>query len=338
MTSAVALDEAQLGSVRDAVAELSRVGRCSSTAAVDPALLGGVVVRIGSRMVDASLKTKLQNLEIVDERGTLMDIRAAEISAVLKEQIANFGAEAEMAEVGRVLSVGDGIARVYGLDEVESGEMVEFEDGTRGLALNLETDNVGVVIFGDDRSISEGSTVKRTKAIVDVPVGRGPARPRRRRARRPDRRQGSDRVDRAAPGRRQGAGHHPAPVGERADADRPEGDRRADPDRPRPARADHRRPPDRQDRDRDRLLHQPEAASTTPPAATRARSSTASTSPSARSAPRWPVWSRRCRTMARWTTRSSSPRPRRTRRRCSTWRPIPPAPWASISATTACTP
>ena len=102
-----------------------------------------------------------------------MDIRAAEISAVLKEQIANFGAEAEMAEVGRVLSVGDGIARVYGLDEVESGEMVEFEDGTRGLALNLETDNVGVVIFGDDRAISEGSVVKRTKAIVDVAVGRG---------------------------------------------------------------------------------------------------------------------------------------------------------------------
>ena len=93
-----------------------------------------------------------------------MDIRAAEISAVLKEQIANFGTEAEMAEVGRVLSVGDGIARVYGLDEVESGEMVEFEDGTRGMALNLETDNVGVVIFGDDRAIREGSTVKRTKA------------------------------------------------------------------------------------------------------------------------------------------------------------------------------
>ncbi|HEX6014789.1 MAG TPA: F0F1 ATP synthase subunit alpha, partial [Geminicoccaceae bacterium] len=102
-----------------------------------------------------------------------MDIRAAEISAVLKEQIANFGAEAEMAEVGRVLSVGDGIARVYGLDEVESGEMVEFEDGTRGLALNLESDNVGVVVFGDDKNIHEGGTVKRTKAIVDVPVGKG---------------------------------------------------------------------------------------------------------------------------------------------------------------------
>jgi F-type H+-transporting ATPase subunit alpha len=102
-----------------------------------------------------------------------MDIRAAEISALLKEQIASFGTEAEVAEVGRVLSVGDGIARVYGLDQVQAGELVEFEDGTRGMALNLETDNVGVVIFGDDRHIFEGSTVKRTQAIVDVPVGKG---------------------------------------------------------------------------------------------------------------------------------------------------------------------
>jgi F-type H+-transporting ATPase subunit alpha len=102
-----------------------------------------------------------------------MDIRAAEISAILKEQIANFGTEAEVTEVGRVLSVGDGIARVFGLDEVQAGEMVEFEDGTRGMALNLENDNVGVVIFGDDRHIEEGGTVKRTKEIVDVPVGPG---------------------------------------------------------------------------------------------------------------------------------------------------------------------
>jgi F-type H+-transporting ATPase subunit alpha len=102
-----------------------------------------------------------------------MDIRAAEISTILKEQIANFGAEAEVSEVGRVLSVGDGIARVYGLDQVQAGEMVEFEDSTRGMALNLEDDNVGVVIFGDDRNIREGGIVKRTKAIVDVPVGKG---------------------------------------------------------------------------------------------------------------------------------------------------------------------
>jgi F-type H+/Na+-transporting ATPase subunit alpha len=102
-----------------------------------------------------------------------MDIRAAEISAILKEQIANFGVAAEVAEVGQVLSVGDGIARVYGLDKVQAGEMVEFPNGVRGMALNLETDNVGVVIFGNDRDIKEGDTVKRTGAIVDAPVGKG---------------------------------------------------------------------------------------------------------------------------------------------------------------------
>jgi F-type H+-transporting ATPase subunit alpha len=101
-----------------------------------------------------------------------MDIRAAEISAILKEQIKNFGASAEVAEVGQVLSVGDGIARVFGLDKVQAGEMVEFENGIRGMALNLETDNVGIVIFGSDRDIKEGQTVKRTGAIVDVPVGK----------------------------------------------------------------------------------------------------------------------------------------------------------------------
>ncbi len=102
-----------------------------------------------------------------------MDIRAAEISAILKEQIKNFGKEAAVDEVGQVLSVGDGIARVYGLDNVQAGEMVEFPGGIRGMALNLEVDNVGCVIFGSDRDIKEGDTVKRTGAIVDVPVGRG---------------------------------------------------------------------------------------------------------------------------------------------------------------------
>ena len=101
-----------------------------------------------------------------------MDIRAAEISAILKEQIKNFGQEAEVSEVGQVLSVGDGIARVYGLDNVQAGEMVEFENGVRGMALNLEVDNVGIVIFGNDREIKEGQTVKRTRAIVDAPVGK----------------------------------------------------------------------------------------------------------------------------------------------------------------------
>ncbi len=102
-----------------------------------------------------------------------MGIQAAEISAILKEQIKNFGQDAEVAEVGRVLSVGDGIARVHGLDNVQAGEMVEFPGGIQGMALNLETDNVGVVIFGSDRDIKEGDTVKRTNSIVDVPAGEG---------------------------------------------------------------------------------------------------------------------------------------------------------------------
>ncbi|MFP6714563.1 MAG: F0F1 ATP synthase subunit alpha [Alphaproteobacteria bacterium] len=101
-----------------------------------------------------------------------MEIRAAEISEILKQQIANFGTEAEVAEVGQVLSVGDGIARVYGLDNVQLGEMVEFPGAIKGMALNLETDNVGIVIFGDDRNIKEGDVVKRTGSIVDVPVGK----------------------------------------------------------------------------------------------------------------------------------------------------------------------
>ena len=102
-----------------------------------------------------------------------MDIRAAEISAILKDQISNFGSEAQVAEVGRVLSVGDGIARAHGLDQVQAGELVEFDSGVKGMALNLETDNVGIVIFGDDRGIREGDTVRRTASIVDAPVGKG---------------------------------------------------------------------------------------------------------------------------------------------------------------------
>jgi F-type H+/Na+-transporting ATPase subunit alpha len=102
-----------------------------------------------------------------------MKIQPAEISAILKREIQNFGAEAQVSEVGQVLSVGDGIARVYGLDNVQAGEMVEFPGGIRGMALNLESDNVGVVIFGNDSTIKEGDTVKRTGAIVEVPVGKG---------------------------------------------------------------------------------------------------------------------------------------------------------------------
>ena len=102
-----------------------------------------------------------------------MDIRAAEISTILKDQIENFGADAEVTEVGKVLSVGDGIARVYGLDQIQAGEMVEFPGSIAGMALNLERDNVGVVIFGSDKTIKEGDVVKRTGSIVDVPIGKG---------------------------------------------------------------------------------------------------------------------------------------------------------------------
>jgi F-type H+-transporting ATPase subunit alpha len=102
-----------------------------------------------------------------------MDVRAAEISAILKEQIKGFGSDAKVSEIGRILSVGDGIARVYGLENVQAGEMVEFPGGVKGMALNLERDNVGVVIFGEDRGLKEGDTVKRLGEIVDVPVGKG---------------------------------------------------------------------------------------------------------------------------------------------------------------------
>jgi len=101
-----------------------------------------------------------------------MSINPSEVTKLLKDQIKNFGEKAEVSEIGKVLSVGDGIARVYGLDKVQAGEMVEFDDGSKGMALNLESDNVGVVIFGDDKKIKEGDTVKRTNSIVDVPVGK----------------------------------------------------------------------------------------------------------------------------------------------------------------------
>ena len=253
-----------------------------------------------------------------------MDIRAAEISSILKEQIKNFGKEAEVSEIGQVLSVGDGIARVYGLDKVQAGEMVEFPGGIRGMALNLEADNVGVVIFGDDRGIKEGDTVKRTGAIVEVPVGKGLLGRVVDALGNPIDGKGPIKSDKPHARRREGAGHPAAQVGARADGDRPQGHRRADPHRPRPARADHRRPPDRQDRHHPRHLPQPEVAQRR--AATRRPSSTASTSPSARSARPWPSSSRCWRRTARSTTRSSSPPP-----------PPIPAPMQYLAPFTGCT-
>ena len=101
-----------------------------------------------------------------------MSVSASEISSIIKDKIANSDVTADVAEVGQVLSVGDGIARIYGLDKVQSGELVEFESGVKGMALNLEEDNVGVVIFGSDQQIKEGDMVKRTDQIVSVPVGK----------------------------------------------------------------------------------------------------------------------------------------------------------------------
>ncbi len=219
-----------------------------------------------------------------------MGIQAAEISAILKEQIKNFGKDAEVAEVGRVLSVGDGIARVHGLDNVQAGEMVEFPGGIRGMALNLEVDNVGIVIFG----VRPGHQGRRHRQAHQVHRGRAGGRraagPRRGRSGQPDRRQGPDRDDRAPRGRREGPGHHPAQVGARADGDRPEGRRRDDPDWPWPARTDHRRPPDRQDRRGAGHHPEPEGLQRGRRFGRIARSCTASMSPSGRSARPWRSW------------------------------------------------
>jgi F-type H+-transporting ATPase subunit alpha len=159
ITSASELDDSQVAAVTDALKKVVG-GKISVDLKVDSGIIGGLIVRVGSRMYDSSLKTKLQKMQLV-------------MKGIIKKQIADFDTEADVAEVGQVLSVGDGIARIYGLDNVQAGEMVEFPGGIKGMALNLETDNVGVVIFGDDRDIKEGDTVKRTGAIVEVPVGKG---------------------------------------------------------------------------------------------------------------------------------------------------------------------
>ena len=172
VVSARPLDAARADAIARAVAGAVG-GAVRIRTATDASLIGGFVVprrfahggRFGARPAAGARSGH--------ERSGMMDIRAAEISEILKRQIAGFDAGAEVAEVGQVLSVGDGIARVWGLDGVQAGETVEFPGGIRGMALNLEADNVGVVIFGDDRTIREGDTVKRTGAIVDVPVGKG---------------------------------------------------------------------------------------------------------------------------------------------------------------------
>ena len=186
-----------------------------------------------------------------------MQINPDEITSILKARIEGLDAgSVELTEVGTVLSVADGIARVHGLENAMSFEMLELPHDVIGLALNLESDNVGAVLFGEWEKVVEGDTVKRTGHLLEIPVGDGAPRPHRHAARPAARRQGANRLLRDPPGRVQGARRGPAPAGEGADADGPEGDRLDDPDRPRAARADHRRSPDRQDRDRDRHDHQ----------------------------------------------------------------------------------
>jgi F-type H+-transporting ATPase subunit alpha len=140
---------------------------------VDPSILGGMVMQIGSMQIDDSVKTKMNRLQQHMQKTKVSALRAAEITAVITDKIVNFDARPEMVEVGTVMSMGDGVARAYGLEHVQSGELVEFTNGVKGMALNLEQDNVGIVVFGEDRDITEGDKVKRTGQIVSVPVGKG---------------------------------------------------------------------------------------------------------------------------------------------------------------------
>ena len=186
-----------------------------------------------------------------------MQIKPDEITSILKSRIEGLDtSSADLTEVGTVLSVADGICRIHGLDNCMSFEMLELPHDVTGLALNLESDNVGAVLFGEWEKIVEGDTVKRTKRLLEIPVGEELLGRIVDPLGNPLDGKGDIETSQTRPIGVQGARRGPAPAGEGADADRPEGDRLDDPDRPRPARADHRRPPDRQDGDRRRRDHQ----------------------------------------------------------------------------------
>ena len=186
-----------------------------------------------------------------------MQIKPDEITSILKSRIEGLDAgQADLTEVGTVLSVADGIARIHGLENCMSFEMLELPHDVTGLALNLESDNVGAVLFGPWGHVKEGDTVKRTNRLLEIPVGEALLGRIIDPLGRPLDGKGDINLEETRPGRGQGAGRRPAPAGEGAAPDRHQGDRRDDPDRARPARADHRRPPDRQDGDRDRHDHQ----------------------------------------------------------------------------------
>src|SRR3982750_1996101 len=186
-----------------------------------------------------------------------MQIRPDEITKILKERIEGVEeAAADLAEDGTVLSIGDGIARVYGLENAMSMEMLELPNDVTGLALNLEADNVGAVLFGEWEDIEEGDTVKRTGRLLDIPVGDALLGRIVDPLGNPLDGKGDINTSETRPAEFKAPGGVPGPAGKGADADRPQGHRLDDPDRPRPARADHRRPPDRQVRGRDRHDHQ----------------------------------------------------------------------------------
>ena len=188
----------------------------------------------------------------------MAQIRADEISRVLREEIENYERAVNVAETGSVISVGDGIARIYGLENVMAGELIEFKGGVSGIALNLEEDQVGAVLLGEYSNIKEGDEVRAHGPHHVGSGGRGDDRPRGGRAGQADRRQGPDRNEGLQRHRAHRARRGRPPAGERAAADRHQGHRRDDSDRPRTARADHRRPPDRQDHRRARHHHQSE--------------------------------------------------------------------------------
>ena len=187
-----------------------------------------------------------------------MDIKAEEISKIIRDQIGSYAVDVDVAEVGTIVSVGDGIARVHGVENTMAGEMLEFPHGIFGIALNLEEESVGAVLLGDYTEIKEGDTVKRTGRIISVPVGHELVGRVVNALGQPIDGKGPIVVEAVDADRAHRARRRRSLAGQGAAADRAQGDRRDGADRPRPARADHRRPPDRQDRRRGRRDHQPE--------------------------------------------------------------------------------
>ena len=169
-----------------------------------------------------------------------MELRPEEISNIIKEQITHYQSQIRLTDVGTVVTVGDGIAHIHGLENCMSGELLEFPGGVYGMAQNLEEDLVGAVILGSDQNIREGDTVKRTKRIVEVPVGEAMLGRVVDALGKPIDGKGPINTTESRPVEVPGSGHHRARAGKRAAPDRHQGDRLHDPDRPRPARADHR--------------------------------------------------------------------------------------------------